>query len=101
MGVNTIFISLIFLALGLLTGFFARRFINITVFVLLIYGGMIALEALGMAQNWPVFSELTQYLVSTGRTTVRLFTDVLDGAPGLASGLFLGGGVVGLFTNRR
>jgi len=98
---GSILISLIFLALGLLTGFFARRFINITVFVLLIYGGMITLEALGMTQSWSTFNELSQHLVRTGRTTIKLFTKLLNGAPVLGSGLFLVGGVVGLFTNRH
>jgi len=98
MAVNLIIISVVFMALGLLTGFFARKFINISVFVLLIYVGMITLEQLGMAQSWPVYSELSEYLVGTGRVTIKLFTGILDGAPLVASGLFLAGGVIGLLT---
>ena len=98
MAVNLIIINVVFMALGLLTGFFARKFINISVFVLLIYVGMITLEKLGMAQNWPIFSELREYLFGTGRVTIKLFTGILAGAPLVASGLFLAGGVIGLLT---
>lgn len=98
---NAIIIGTIFLALGLLTGFFARRFVNITVFVILIYAGMITLEASGMGQSWPVFNELSSYLVGMGRATIKLFVNLLDGAPVLASGLFLIGGVIGLLVGQH
>jgi len=98
---NLILIGLVFLALGLLTGFFARKFINITVFVILVYVGMYTLEALGMAPSWPIFEDLSQGLADTGMTTIHLFTNLLYGAPAMVSGLFLAGGVLGLLLNRR
>lgn len=98
---TTIIIGIIFLSLGLLAGYFARRFVNITVFVILIYAGMITLEALGMTQNWPIFNELSGYLFGIGKTTIKLFINLIDGVPILASGLFLAGGVVGLLINQH
>ena len=98
---NLILIGFVFLVLGLLTGLFARKFINITVFIILIYVGMSTLEALGMAPSWPLFEDLSQGLADTGMTTIQLFISIIHGAPAMASGLFLMGGVLGLLLNRR
>lgn len=96
-----VIIGIIFLVLGLLIGFFARRFINITVFVIFIYAGMITLEALGMTQNWPIFNELNNHLFGMGKSTIKLFTSILSGVPVMASGLFLMGGVAGFLINQH
>ena len=98
---NLILIGLVFLVLGLLTGLFARKFINITVFVLLVYVGMSTIEALGMTPSWPIFEDLSQGLADTGKTTIQLFTSLLQGTPAVVSGLFLLGGVLGLLLYRR
>lgn len=100
MELNLIFISLLFLLLGLLTGIFARKFVNVTLFVILTYVGMTTLEAMGIATEWVLFNELRESLYGTGKATVSLFTNLIDGAPAIASGLFLTGGVIGLLLNR-
>lgn len=97
---NLIFISFLFLLLGLLTGFFARKFINVTVFLILTYVGMTTLESLGIVPEWMFFNQLGESLFGTGKATIGLFTSLLDEAPVFASGLFLVGGVIGLFSNR-
>lgn len=98
---NLILIGIVFLVLGLLTGYFARKFINITIFMILLYVGMYTLEALGAAPSWPIFDDLSHSLASTGQTTIQLFISLLHGAPAVISGLFLLGGVLGLLLNRR
>lgn len=101
LGYNMILIGLVFLVLGLLTGYFARKFINITIFMILLYVGMYTLEALGAAPSWPIFDDLSHSLANTGQTTIQLFISLLHGASAVISGLFLLGGILGLFLSRR
>lgn len=99
--INLILIGGVFLAFGLLTGRFVRRFLNVTFFVILIYVGMTILERSGLTPSWPLFEELRQHLVGTGKSTAQLFAQILSGASVLFSGLFLIGGIFGVFMGRR
>lgn len=86
---------------GLLLGILSRRFVSITVFLILMFTALKTLEALGFAQSWPVFYELKQHLVGTGKTTIQLFTDLLNSASVFGGVLFLVGGVSGILWRRK
>lgn len=101
MDTNLIISGLVFLILGLLAGFLARKVVYIVLFVILIYVGMTILDQIGLSTSWEVFVELRQSLMTAGYAAFKFFSQLLGGAPVLLSGLFFVGCIVGVLGSSR
>src|SRR3990172_9389603 len=93
-----IIIPVVFAVTGFFITFFMRKSMNITLFVIFIYGTLLLLDRLYMPQDWRLFHEIVANLLNLGSKFLTLIKDLLTGASSAAIFLFLIGGAVGLFS---